>query len=472
MLKNPTPPTGSRIWPRANAGPRPTNAVRPGSPVSRAAPTASPPDAHSEPMKNEKLLLALLVAVQFTNILDFVIMMPLGPQLMPALGIGPRQFGLVISAYTFSAGATGLAAAFFLDRFNRKTALLALYVGFGLGTVACALAPTHHWLIAARVLTGAFGGVLGSLVLAIVGDVVPEARRGQAIGVVMGAFSVASVLGIPFGLFLAAHYSWHLPFVLLGGLSLVIGLIIYFVMPDLRGHMSARPVPLSERAAGVFGLFRNPSVRYALLLTALLVLGQFTVVTFLSPSLVANVGFQNSQLGYVYLVGGALSFFTSPLVGRLADRYGKALVFSIATLATIPVALALTRLGPTPLPLVLCLTALFFVVVGGRFVPATALATTVVAPRQRGSFMSLNTSVQQLAAGTAAYIAGLIVVQGPGGTLLHYERVGYVAAAASLLSLLVVRRIKPAGAAAAGGPMGGPAAPRPVAAPVGEKVLE
>ncbi|WP_375438196.1 MFS transporter [uncultured Hymenobacter sp.] len=139
-------------------------------------------------MKNEKLLLALLAAVQFTNILDFVIMMPLGPQLMPALGIVPRQFGLVISAYTFSAGATGLAAAF-LDRFNRKTALLALYLGFGLGTVACALAPTYHWLVAARALTGAFGGVLGSLVLAIVGDAVPESRRGQAIGLGSPLFS-------------------------------------------------------------------------------------------------------------------------------------------------------------------------------------------------------------------------------------------------------------------------------------------
>ena len=401
-------------------------------------------------MKNEKLLLSLLAAVQFTNILDFVIMMPLGPQLMPALGIGPRQFGLVISAYTFSAGVTGLAAAFFLDRFNRKTALLALYVGFGLGTVACALAPTHHWLIAARVLTGAFGGVLGSLVLAIIGDVVPEARRGQAVGIVMGAFSVASVLGVPLGLFLASHYSWHLPFVLLGSLSLAIGVLIYFVMPDLRGHLSARPVPLSERAAAVLGLFQNPSVRYALLLTALLMLGQFTVVSFLSPSLVANVGFSNSQLSYVYLVGGALTFFTSPMVGRLSDRYGKARVFTLATLATIPVLVVITRLGPTPLPLVLCLTALFFVVVGARMVPATALATTVVVPSQRGSFMSLNTSVQQLAAGTAAYLAGLIVAAGPGGTLLHYERAGYVAAAASLLSLLAVRRIRPAVKAAAG----------------------
>ena len=190
-------------------------------------------------MKNEKLLLALLATVQFTNILDFVIMMPLGPQLMPALSIGPRQFGLVISAYTFSAGTTGLAAAFFLDRFNRKTALLALYLGFGLGTVACALAPTYHWLLAARVFTGAFGGVLGSLVLAIVGDAVPESRRGQAIGIVMGAFSVASVLGIPFGLFLASRFSWHLPFLVLGGLSLIVWGVTYVVMPSMNGHVSA-----------------------------------------------------------------------------------------------------------------------------------------------------------------------------------------------------------------------------------------
>lgn len=423
-------------------------------------------------MKNEKLLLALLAAVQFTNILDFVIMMPLGPQLMPALHIGTQQFGLVISAYTFSAGVTGFVGAFFLDRFNRKTALLALYLGFGLGTVACALAPTHHWLIAARVLTGAFGGVLGSLVLAIVGDAVPEARRGQAIGVVMGAFSVASVLGVPFGLLLASRFSWHLPFVLLGGLSLVIWAVIYFVMPDLRGHLSARPEPFGERAAAVAGLFRNPSVRAALTLTALLMLGQFTVISFLSPSLVGNVGFANEQLSYVYLVGGALTFFTSPLFGRLADRHGKVRVFTLATLATIPVQLIITRLGPTPLPLVLLLTALLFAVMGGRFVPATALATAVVSPRQRGSFMSLNTSVQQLAAGTAAYLAGLLVVQAPGGRLLHYEWVGYVAAAANLLSLLVVRRIQPAAAPVSPAAVAPTPASQPISVALKEQVLE
>ena len=393
-------------------------------------------------MKQERVLLALLAAVQFTNILDFVIMMPLGPQLMPALGIGPRQFGLVISAYTFSAGATGLAAAFFLDRFNRKTALLALYLGFGLGTVACALAPGYGWLVAARVLTGAFGGVLGSLVLATVGDAVPESRRGQAIGVVMGAFSVASVAGVPLGLYLATRFSWHVPFMLLGALSLVVGALIFFVMPDMRGHMGPRAVPFGERAAAVVGLFRSSSVRFALLLTALLVLGQFTVISFLSPSLVGNVGFSNSQLSYVYLVGGAVTLFTSPLMGRLSDRYGRVPVFSLATLATVPVVLLVTRLGPTPLPLALSLTAVMFAVMGGRFVPATALATQVVPPQQRGSFMSLNTAVQQVAAGAGAYLAGFIVVQTAGGALLHYETVGYVAAAANVLSLFVVRRIR------------------------------
>lgn len=415
-------------------------------------------------MKKEPVLLALLAAVQFTNILDFVIMMPLGPQLMPALGIGPSQFGLVISAYTFSAGTTGLAAAFFLDRFNRKTALLALYLGFGLGTVACALAPTYEWLVGARVLTGAFGGVLASLVLAIIGDAVPESRRGQAIGVVMGAFSVASVLGVPFGLFLASRFSWHLPFVLLGGLSLAVGVVIYFVMPNMRGHIGPRAVPLRERAAAVLGLFGNGSVRAALLLTALLMLGQFTVISFLSPSLVANVGFTNAQLSYVYLVGGGLSFFTSPLMGRLADRYGNTPVFTLASLISVPVLLVVTRLGPTPLPLVLGLTAVLFSVFSGRFVPATALATAVVPPQQRGSFMSLNTSVQQLAAGAAAYVAGWLVVQTTGGRLLHYDWVGYVAAAANLLSLVVVQRIRSAAVA--------PAPAHPVAVPVEVPVIE
>ena len=393
-------------------------------------------------MKNERLLLLLLATVQFTNILDFVIMMPLGPQLMPALGIGPKQFGLVISAYTFSAGLTGLAAAFFLDRYDRRSALLTLYLGFALGTLACAAAPTYGWLVAARVLTGAFGGVLGSLVLAVVGDAVPEERRGRALGIVMGAFSVASVLGVPFGLFLAARLSWHVPFTVLGVLSLGVWALMYRAMPSMRGHLGPQ-LPLAERAAAVLGLFRQPSVRYALLLTVLLMLGQFSVVSFFSPSLVSNVGFQPQQLSYVYLVGGAVTLFSSPLTGRLADRYGKARVFSLVTLAAVPMLLLVTRLEPAPLPLVLMVTAVFFAVLGGRFVPATALATAVVRPQQRGSFMSLNSSVQQLAAGAAAFIAGLIVVKTPAGPLLHYEYVGYLAATASLLSLLVVYRVRP-----------------------------
>jgi predicted MFS family arabinose efflux permease len=299
-------------------------------------------------------------------------------------------------------------------------------LGFGLGTVACALAPGYGWLVAARVLTGAFGGVLGSLVLAIVGDAVPESRRGQALGIVMGAFSVASVVGVPLGLYLASHFSWHLPFIVLGVLSLAIWAVIYFVMPDMRGHIGPRPIPFGERAAAVFGLFRSSSVRFALLLTALMML--------------------------------AVTLFTSPLAGRLSDRYGKVPVFTLFTLATLPVMLVLTRLTPAPLPQVLFLAALLFAV-SGRFVPATALATSVVPPQQRGSFMSLNSSVQQLAAGTAAYLAGLIVVKTAGGSLLHFEWVGYMAVVGNLLSLLVVRRV---GAAAPVAQV--PAAALPVAA--------
>jgi predicted MFS family arabinose efflux permease len=208
----------------------------------------------------------------------------------------------------------------------------------------------------------------------------------------------------------------------------------------------------------VFGLFRNSSVRFALLLTALMMLGHFSVISFMSPYLVSNVGFTNAQLSYVYLVGGAVTLVTSPLAGRLSDRYGKVPVFTLFTLATLPVMLVLTRLTPAPLPQVLFLAALLFAV-SGRFVPATALATSVVPPQQRGSFMSLNSSVQQLAAGTAAYLAGLIVVKTAGGSLLHFEWVGYMAVVGNLLSLLVVRRI---GAAAPAALV--PAAAMPVAA--------
>lgn len=388
----------------------------------------------------ERGLLLTLAAVQFTHIMDFMILMPLGPQLMRLFQISPQQFGLLVSVYTFSAGICGFFSAFVIDRFDRRQVLLFLYTGFVLGTLACALAPAYEWLLAARILTGAFGGILSAVVMAVVGDAIPMARRGQAMGIVTAAFSAASVFGVPVGLYLAVRLSWHAPFFFLVIMGVgVWGLILAYV-PRLQAHLQR---DASQRPAA-FQILRNavalPTQRAALLLTLLMMLGQFSIIPFISPYMVANVGFSESQLTYIYLLGGGLTLFTGPWIGRLADRYGKTrILMAFLLLSTLPQIL-LTHLPPVPVLLALLVTTSFFVVSGGRIIPAMALITGLVSPQHRGSFMSIQSAVQQVSAGFASFLAGMIVVEQAqgGGALLNYPLIGYLAVGSSLLCMGVV----------------------------------
>jgi DHA1 family inner membrane transport protein len=388
----------------------------------------------------ERWLLGILAAIQFTHIVDFMIMMPLGPQLMRLFSIQPQQFSLLVSAYTFSAGASGFLSAFFIDRFDRKSALRFLYIGFLVGTLACAMASTYPLLLAARVLTGMFGGILGALLLSIVGDAIPAERRGSAMGVVMAAFALASVFGVPLGLFLANLFSWHAPFLFLVGVGIFIAAGIQWAMPSMRGHMTSGPRPHPMSVLTRMATDRNQQL--ALLMVVLIMFGGFSVIPFISPYMVANVGFSEQQLTYIYLIGGGFTIFTSPLVGKLADKLGKAQVFSVfLVLSLIPIFL-ITHMPALPIPVALIVTSLFFITLNGRMIPSMALITSAVEPAHRGSFMSLQSSVQQLASGSAALVAGLIVSKGPDGQLLNYPLVGYLAMASSLLTLLVVKRLQ------------------------------
>lgn len=390
-------------------------------------------------MKSERLLLFTLAAIQFSHIVDFMILMPLGPQLMRLFAISPQQFSVLVSGYTFSAGIFGFLSAFVADRFERKSLLLFLFSGFLLGTVACSLAPSYHFLLGARILTGAFGGILSAVIMAIVGDAIPLERRGAAMGVVTAAFSAASVFGVPLGLFLAAHFSWHAPFLFLAALGLPVWLAIVRWVPRL--HQSSElerenPLQLVQRVA------RDHNQQMALLLIVLMMLGQFAVIPFVSPSMVANVGFSESNLALIYLLGGFTTLFTGPAIGKLADRWGKPQVLRLFLLLSVIPLVAITHLGPVGLVIALMVSTAFFVVSGGRMIPAMAMMTAAVAPRHRGSFMSLQSAVQQLAAGAASLLAGAIVVKDSSGHLLNYPYVGYLAAATSLLAILVAGRIR------------------------------
>lgn len=391
--------------------------------------------------RSELVLLFLLATVQFTHIMDFMIVMPLGPQLMRLFSISPQQFGFLVSTYQFAAGATSFLAAFVIDRFDRKRVLLGSYFGFALGTLACAWAPNYLFLMVARSIAGAFGGVLGAVIFSIIGDAIHESKRGRAMGIVMAAFSLASVFGVPFGLYLATRLNWHAPFVFVGGVALIAIGFLFAFMPAMTGHFvrgvkAAGPTVILQRIASD----RN-QVR-ALTFTVVLMMSQFMVIPFLSPSMVSNVGFAESDLPYIYLVGGGLTIFTSPLVGRMADRFGKARIYAIGSfLVLIPIAIV-TNLGPSPVPWVLVATSMYFVAGNARFIPSSAMVTSSVRASSRGSFMSINSSFQSLAAGFASMIAGLIVTLGADGRLVNYEIVGYLSMALVLLGVWISRGIK------------------------------
>jgi len=392
--------------------------------------------------RKEKILLSILAIIKFVHIMDFMIMMPLGPQLMKAFNISPAQFGAIVSSYGLSAGLFGLFGAFFIDKFDRKVALLYLFAGFTIGTLSCAFAPTHHWLIAARIFTGAFGGILGALVLSIVGDQFPAERRSSAMGIVMGAFSAASVLGVPFGLYMASIYNWQAPFMLLGGASVAIFVAILFVVPSLKAHLAEgnrrNPVEFLEN------IFTKRNQQLALLLMVLLMFGQFSIVPYIAPYMVSNVGFTELQLTYIYLLGGAVTLITSPLIGRWADNVGNVKMFTImGLLALIPIAL-ITNLPQVPIYVALIPTTLFFIFIGGRMIPALTIITSTAMPQNRGGFMTIVTSLQNIASAAAAFLAGLIIVKNDNGQLEQYAYVGGVAIAASVACIVLIRFIAPA----------------------------
>lgn len=388
---------------------------------------------------SERSLLLLLAGVQFTHIMDFMIMMPLGPQLMRQLGIGPGQFSALVAAYTISSGTVALLAAPFIDRWDRRRLLLFVYAGFAVGTLTCALSENVTTLMAARVLSGAFGGLSMSTVMAIASDAVPAVRRAHAIGIVMTAFSAAAALGVPFGLQLAQRFRWEAPFLLLACLASIMWLVAFLGVPPMRGHLEATP---KSRIAAFLDLLRDANAGRALLFMAVLVFGHFSIIPLMSPYLVANVGLPEEDLFLVYLVGGVLTVFTGPRIGRLADRHGRLRVLGILVAVACVVTLVIANTGPLPTWGVLVLSALFFIFASGRFVPSQAIVSLAVPPSRRGAFMSLSGCARDFASGLASTVGGWIVVQTPSGQLERFNWLGWSAVAASLLAFWLAKRVR------------------------------
>ena len=393
-------------------------------------------------MKNERLLLIVLAGINFTHIMDFMIMMPLGPQFKRIFDITPAMWSAVISSYTFAAAFSGILAIFFLDFADRRKALLLLYAGFIVSTCLVGFANSIELLLAARALTGLFGGVIGALVLAIVGDIIPNKRRGKAVGIIMTGFSAAASLGVPIGLFLGTQFGWQMAFFMIAGLATILYVLAWKIVPPVRGHLNKPGTAVTRSLNGVKSVYKDSNQLWALGFMILIVFGQFSIIPFISPYMVANVGFAEIELTYIYLAGGTLTVFTSPFFGKVADRYGRQKTFGVLMLFSLIPIYAITNMEPAPIWFVLLFSSMFFVFAAGRMIPASAMVIGTAHPNHRGTFMSVRSSVVSLGQGVAAYCAGLIIYELPNGQFENFQVVGYIGLTTSLLSFLVLRKIQ------------------------------
>jgi predicted MFS family arabinose efflux permease len=387
----------------------------------------------------QKFVVAVLAFLQFTIILDFMVLSPLGAILLEQLGITTRQFGACVSAYAIAAGVSGILCAGFADRYDRKKLLLLFYTGFVVGTGLCGIAPNYHVLLVARIVTGLFGGVIGAISLAIVTDLFPLEMRGRVMGIGQSAFGASQVLGIPIGIALANRWGWHAPFLMIASIAALVGIAIAVKMQPVNAHLR-----LTHRQHPLRHLWKTAaSGRYQVgfFATMLLATGGFMMMPFASAFTVHNLGVTLKELPWVYAVTGVCSIVFGPIIGRLSDRYGKYLLFAIASSISIALVLYYTRLSLIPLWDVMLVNVVLFATITGRMISASALTSAVPAPADRGAYMSISSSLQQLSGGVASYLAGLIVYQAADGRIEHYSRLGLVVATTTLLTLFLMYRV-------------------------------
>jgi predicted MFS family arabinose efflux permease len=384
----------------------------------------------------EVFVIAVLTFLQFTIVLDFMVLSPLGAQLLDELNITTAQFGWVVSAYAFSAGISGLLTAGFADKFDRKKLLLFFYTGFIGGTLLCALAPDYHSLLVARIVTGLFGGVIGSISFAIITDIFRMEVRGRVMGFVQMAFATTQVLGIPIGLFLANRLGWHSPFYMIVGLGVLVGIAIAIHLRPIDAHLKIQ----SDRSPFQHLIRTMSHSMYirAFAATTLLATGGYMMMPFGSAFGIHNLGISFDDLPMLYLITGICSMITGPFIGKLSDTIGKYLIFFAGTLLSMFIVVIYCNLGLTPLWLVIVMNVVMFVGISSRIISSSALMTAVPAKTDRGAFMSINASVQQISGGIASVVAGMIVVQTETGKILHYDTLGYVVVGAMIITVIMM----------------------------------
>jgi predicted MFS family arabinose efflux permease len=384
-------------------------------------------------------IIGLLAVLQFTVVLDFMVLSPLGAQLMSVLHLTTSQFGLAVSGYAFSAGLSGLSAAGFADKFDRKKLLLFFYTGFIAGTFLCGIAPNYIFLLAARIITGFFGGVISSISYAIISDLFELKVRGRVMGFVQMAFATSQVMGIPVGLYFANKVGWHAPFLMITAVSLIefVAIILYMKPIDEHLKVASETNPFRH----LFRTIIKPEHYRAFIFSTLLVTGGYMIMPFGSAFSVNNLGIAMAQLPLMYFITGLVSMIAGPFIGRLSDVIGKFRVFMIGSITALAIIVYYTNLDTTPFLFVVILNTVLMLGVLARIISSSALITAIPPQHERGAFMSINSSVQQLSGGIASIIAGLIVIQTASGKLLHYNTVGYIVSATIVITIFMLRSI-------------------------------
>jgi len=409
--------------------------------VARDAVEAVASLATKEPVftKSQWAILFVLAFIQFMHIVDFMVLMPLAKKFEEQFHISTNQFGWLVSSYTLTAFFAGIVGTFFIDRISRKKSLLVAFAGFILGNALCAFAPDYKSFLAARVLTGLFGGLLQGISFSIIGDIIEPSKRGRATGVMMVAFSFAAVIGVPTGIWLSNHFFLQMPY-----LTIAIGSVLVFAyaqwrLPALTNHLFG---PRHNVLRQIQSVFQEAKHLRLFLLMVCHFIAAFSIIPYIAPFMQKNHGVTDAQLPFIYLIGGLATIVSSPVAGWLTDKIGSVRTYTIiSALASLPFLLVTNEITRS-FPLLLIFAVIFFIFVSGRMVPAMALVNNEVNPSVRGTFMSLNGSVQQLAMSLGAISASFIIVAPAGKPMQHYMWVGIFGCIFNVAAILMANTFR------------------------------
>jgi len=391
--------------------------------------------------ENRTLILYTLALVNFIHIIDSMLIMPLGDIFIEEFAISSGEYSFLVSAYALAAFFSSLVGVFYLDRFDRKTALLFIYFGFGLGTLACAFANSYVQLITLRVFTGFFGGMIGAMVLSVVSDLYPFKERGAAMGILFSAFSAASALGVPIGIYLAAKSNWQFPFMIIGILALAICFFVFLFFPKMKNHLKEQEKTVNF-AKTITAITSDQNQLNALLAGFVLVLAHFMIIPFISPYLIKNVGLSQMDIVYQFFFGGVATVVSAPFIGKMTDKYGVMRVFTIVLFLSFIPTVIITNLKVVPLWVAITITTSFFIFASGRMISPNTIITAAAGTANRGSFMSVKSALQQLAIGLSALISGSVVYIGSDNLYHNYAYVGYISIFFSIVVIFMLRKIK------------------------------